>query len=169
MAWIEIGWIGKPHGLNGAFLLTGKASQDSPLDPGIAVRLHSKEGPDTEQTLLQANWMPKGWKIRLSGIDSPEHAKTLHGTRLFIETAELTASGEFFPSELLGFSAWDERGDKALGTFDGIESLPAGPDRWWFKTGSHSWSVPATEHFIQKVDKDNQRIWLANFDDLVTL
>jgi ribosomal 30S subunit maturation factor RimM len=169
MAWIEFGWIGKPHGLNGGFFVTGDTSPDAVLTSGIPVRFKSPSPEAETHELLQAQWMPKGWKLTLSGIESPEAAKKLKGTPLFIEMEPNEGDpNSFFPSELTGFAAIDSNG-KRLGALQGVERLPAGPDRWWFSGENDSWCVPATAHFITNVRKNDRVIELTNVDDILDL
>jgi 16S rRNA processing protein RimM len=169
MAWIEFGWIGKPHGLNGGFFVTGDTSPDAVLTSGIPVRFKSPSPEAETHELLQAQWMPKGWKLTLSGIESPEAAKKLKGTPLFIEMdTQESDPNSFFPSELTGFTAVDAHGKK-LGALEGVERLPAGPDRWWFSGEREPWCVPAIEHFIARVRKNERIIEVANVEEILDL
>lgn len=168
MTWVEIGWIGKPHGLRGDFLVTGDAMPENPPEPGDTLRLRFAEEGAEEHEVLQVRYMPKGWVLRIAGIDSPEAVKTMQRVPLFFHGGEV-AEDAFSPSDLQGFSAVDATTGALVGSFDGIEFLPAGPDRWWFKNETGTWSVPAIEQYIRKIDRAAKRIEISNSQEFTEL
>ena len=161
MPWTEIGKVGKPNGLKGAFTLVGATSTETQFTPGMSLKIG-----ENEYFLTEAAWMPKGWKITLDSISSPEQAEALRGLSVQIPSQE--NSDSFFPAELVGFKAFCA--GKCVGELTGIEPMPTGPDRWWFSAASgKTFSVPAIQNFIKKVDSENKTIELENIEELLDL
>lgn len=167
MAWIEIGWIGKSHGLDGGFFVTGNAMPDAPIEPGSILRLGTADS-SREQTLIEAKRLPKGWRLRLTGVESPEAVKPLQRTPLFLQVEIQEDESTFSPNELQGFVGVDDAGLE-VGSFSGVENLPAGPDRWWFLRNGETWSVPATTQYVRKVDRKRKQIYLTGVEELMGL
>lgn len=161
MSWTEIGKVGKPNGLKGAFILFGATSQETQFVPGMSLKIG-----ENEYFLAEAAWMPKGWKITLEAITSPEQAQSLRGLSVQIPSEQ--NSDSFYPADIVGFKALSS--GNCVGVLEGIETMPKGPDRWWFTTApGKSFCVPAIENFIKKVDPKNKTIELENAEEFIQL
>jgi 16S rRNA processing protein RimM len=117
---IQIGVVGKPHGVRGGFYLDG--SVDSPalvagleLFIGEAVfKLASRGGTDKRPLLM------------LEGIASKEAIAELRGEMVRAARGDLTplGDGEWFADDLIGLNVVDSAGN-VLGTVTRMNNLPS--------------------------------------------
>lgn len=117
--------------------------------------------------LIEANWMPKGWKITLGGVESIEAAENLRGTSVFLFREDIsTGDNEYLVQDLVGCEVWDRvRG--LVGVMDSVEPASLGSDRWWIKTPNGDLvPVPAVRRFIVSVDTAKKQIKIVDFDEL---
>ena len=117
---VEIGAIGKPHGIAGRVLV--RPATDAPdlrFAPGA--RLVTDEIPPRALEVVGAQPHGAGLIVRFSGIDDRNAAEALRGVRLTIAPDErrTLAAGEYWPDELTGCDALDLSG-RRLGTVAGV-------------------------------------------------
>ena len=131
--------------------------------------LYIGASPDTAvpYPVDEAAWMPRGWKLKLNGIDTIEQAQSLSSAEIFADRAALPATGEseYLVGDIVGFAAVDADSGEPLGSLVGIETIP-GADRWWFALGDDEIPVPALKRFIVKVDAATRTIHLRHLDEL---
>ncbi len=163
---IEIGVVSRTHGLKGAFMVrtpSGKVSSLATLQE-ICI-----EGEWI--AIESASWMPKGWLVKLVGIDTIEDAETLVGEDLFADVVDLPTPlpGQYYIHDLVGCAVFEESGEK-VGSFKGIEQTNESPDRgqvWWIvETEKGERLVPTHPHFIRSVDVEKKEICLKHWKDL---
>lgn len=158
---ISVGTIEKPHGFRGSFVVRTSADRESALSYLNQVYLSSEESP---LKVEEAAWMPKGWKLTLSGLTSDAQVKTLIGRPLLAKRSELheLPHGEFYVSDLEGCTAVDAETGEELGTFVGLEDAKPYA-QWWFRRGEKEFSIPSLKRFISAVDLPEKKIRLTNF------
>jgi 16S rRNA processing protein RimM len=169
---IEIGKISRLHGYGGAVVVFTSSGKESVLGDVDAVWIGTSPDKASSYLIHSASWMPKGWKIELSNVDSEEAAKALVGMRVFAERESLPSleENEFYVSDLLDLPAYDRDTDELIGRFIALEessserSIKA--SCWLFETKDGPLSVPAVAHFIHSVDLKQKKIWLHNLQDL---
>jgi len=118
--------------------------------------------------------MPKGWKLKLAGVESDQTVQALRGQSLFINRTDLpaTESNEYYLGDLVGCQVRDADTNEEIGCCAGVESTPVPgitdfQDRWLITlTSGETLAVPAVRRFIDKVDVDERVIWLRNLSDL---
>ena len=118
--------------------------------------------------ITEAAWMPRGWKIKLAGIETEEAATALARQHLYAERAALpaTAANEYYLAELVGAAVIEEATGIAVGTVSGVETT-AGGDRWWVATpDGGELALPATKRFIAEVDVAERRLSVRHLDEL---
>jgi 16S rRNA processing protein RimM len=172
---VEIAKVLRPHGFKGALVAKSDAGKDSALS--YLTTLYIGKSPDktTEHTVLESAWMPKGWKLELSGITTDLMAKNLRTFSIFAMREDLApvAENEFYVHDLLGASVVDAFSEKTCGTLTSIEpvsnqSPEISQDRWWIESQGNLFSIPATTRYIQKIDISQKTIWLKNLSDILS-
>lgn len=169
---IEIGKVSRLHGYSGAVVVFTPTGKESTLRELEKVWIGASPDNATAYTILSASWMPKGWKLELTDINSEEAAKSLVGSSVFAQRDSLPSldQNEFYLSDLLETTAYDWATQEVIGRFLSLEE--SSPDKdiktscWVFETRNGTLSVPAVMHFIHSVDLKRKRIWLHNLKDL---
>lgn len=120
----------------------------------------------TRYPILESAWMPRGWKLKLQGLETDLEVKELRGAAIYAERSALPPpeEGEYYVSDLVGLPVLDADSGEMVGTFAGVES--AGQDRWWVQGEGKMIPVPATKRYIRLVDIVSRKIWLQNLGDL---
>ncbi len=167
---ILIGAIVKTHGLVGAVVVRTDAGQESCLDYVSKVWLGRTESSALEHEVIDARWMPKGWKVTIANLATIEMAQAAVGQKVFVDRQSLdkTDEGEFYISDLAGLAAVSESGE-TLGRF--VHAEPSAhaslPDNWWFELRGKEIPVPSTKAFIKKVDLKGKQIILLRWEELL--
>lgn len=106
--YVEIGAIGRPHGVNGKVRVFLHYRDSNLLDH--IHHLYFKE-KDLFCVIDIVNAQPsrQSWIVELKGIISRSEAEQLTGKKIFVERQELPKlePGEFYVFELIGLEAWD--------------------------------------------------------------
>jgi 16S rRNA processing protein RimM len=115
---LEAGRVGRPHGLDGSFYVTGARSRLLTIGTRVTVAGRSAaivRRAGTEQRPI----------VRLEGIDDRFGAEALRGTSLTVASAQAPAlaEGEWWAHELEGLAVLD--GDNLLGTVARVIELPS--------------------------------------------
>jgi len=48
-----------------------------------------------------------------------------------------------------------------------VEVGTARQDRWWVKTKTREFAIPAVSEFVERVDVEGKKIWVKNFQELM--
>jgi len=115
---LEAGRVGRPHGLDGSFYVTGPRPRLLALGTSVSVAgrtvaIVRRAGTDRRPI------------VRLQGVDDRPAAEALRGQALSVEQREAPAlgEGEFWAHELEGLEVVD--GDRLLGTVRRLIELPS--------------------------------------------
>lgn len=172
---VEVAKVARPHGFKGAFVAKTDAGRESALSYLTTLFIGKSPESTTEHTVIESAWMPKGWKLELSGITSDEMAKSLRSCSIYALRDDLApvAENEFYVHDLLGASVVDSYSQKICGTLSSIE--PVAPDsseilqdRWWVESNGNFFSIPATTRYIHKIDVSQKTVWLKNLSDILS-
>lgn len=172
---VEIAKVLRPHGYKGALVAKTDSGKESALSYLTKIYIGKTSNNTTEHKILESAWMPKGWKLELSGITSDAMAKNLKTFSIFALREDLSpvAENEFYIHDLLGASVMDTCSQEKCGTLSSIE--PVSPqsneisqDRWWIESNGNFFSIPATTKYIQKIDISQKTIWLKNLSDILS-
>ena len=174
MRLVELGVIGKAHGYRGEFIAHTDSGRGSALEKASQLFVGNTADSALPYKVLSASWMPKGWKLKLAGIETEELVKSLRGNTLYLNRCDLppTDENEFYLGDLVGCLVRDLDSDSDLGRCVGVESTPqagmsAFQDRWLVECANgETLNVPAVRRFVAKVDVDLRVIWLRNLSDL---
>lgn len=164
---VEIGTITRNHGFRGAVVAVVPSGKTCALGRLLQVRIGNTELDAKLLTIEEAAWMPSGWKLKLSGIDTEEAAQELRGKKLFVPREELpeVLEGEYYLVDLVGSVGIDTLTNQPVGLFDGIEE--GAGNRWWrFVSQGRELLVPPNKRYLSKVDVAAKQIWLTALEEL---
>jgi len=118
MELVEIAKIIKPHGFKGALVAKTDAGKNSALSYLTTLYIGKTPSQTTEHKVLESAWMPKGWKLELSGITDDTMAKSLRAFSIYALRKDLSpvAENEFYVHDLLGACVVDTYSQQKCGT-----------------------------------------------------
>ncbi len=119
---LEVGRIGRAHGLRGEVSITLVSNRPERAAPGAI--LHAG---DRVLVIAAARQHQGKWLVKFEGVDDRGSAEALRGAILTAEPLTATAQlddGEFWVHELIGSPVVDTAGN-ALGRVVGVEANPA--------------------------------------------
>ena len=162
---IEIGVIGKPHGVRGGvniYLHNENSDVGSYLNK---LFLMSEEGHSKQHELEQLNPSPKGFVAFFKNVATRDEATLLKGLKLCVLRSDLPtlAPDEFYVSDLIGLRATD--GDKKLGEIVSCRQT-SDIEVVTVRSEEHQIEVPLVEDFVERIDFEAHQILLRNTDDL---
>jgi len=161
------GKIIRTHGNKGALVIKQDSFSKAKLkktEP-VFVDISPTPVPFFIEQVLQEN---NDWfTLTLDYITSPEQAAKYCGLNVFLERNHPTASKEFHPDDLTGFSVIDAKhGD--IGTISGILDMP---QQILFRIDHNGKEilVPANEDFIKKIDAKHKKVEIEAPEGLIEL
>ena len=124
--WVEVGVVGRPHGVKGELHILFHNPDTTLAAPGIELASRSKdkaevESAQTELIIQRVRETPKGWLIFFEGVGRREAAAALTNQRLFVRRDSLPdlEDGELYQTDLVGLIATSGDGE-VLGTIAGF-------------------------------------------------
>lgn len=118
---LEVGRIGRPHGVHGEVAVTFTSNRPERHQPGASLRAG-------DRTLVVAAARPHQgrWLLRFEGVDDRTAAEALRGVVLRAPalTGDVLDDGEYWVHELVGARVVTPDG-RALGTVTAVEANPA--------------------------------------------
>lgn len=117
---IQIGVVGKPHGVRGAFHLDGCVDAAA-LIPGFSLRIG-----DGEYTVAARGGMDARPLVTLAEVSGRDAIAELRGQAVTARRADLTPleEGEWYADDLVGLAVRDRDG-RTLGTVERLTNLPS--------------------------------------------
>lgn len=117
---IQIGVVGKPHGVRGGFYM------DGPVDPPALVAGLEVHIGDAVYTLASRGGTDKRPLLNLNEIGSKEAIAELRGEMVRAARSDLTplGEGEWFADDLIGLAVVDSAG-RALGEVTRMNNYPS--------------------------------------------
>jgi 16S rRNA processing protein RimM len=164
---VEIGVIGRPHGVKGAFRLFLHNPSSNILQKGKSVRIvFAKDGAHpSERRIAAVQRSGKHCVIALDGVDRRELAEQLTGARLHVLRSELPDldENEFYVEDLLGLEVWEN--EKRLGAIVGSRDQ-AGVEVLFVVEGEVEIEMPLIDDFIVHIDLAGRRLEVRDTGDL---
>ena len=116
---LELGRVGRPHGVRGEVVVTLHTDRPERTTPGAV--LHAGD-----RTLVVASARPHQgrWLVRFEGITDRNGAAELRGATLVGEPLDDPGEGRIWVNELVGDEVHDVHGN-ALGRVTAVEANPA--------------------------------------------
>jgi len=149
---LQVGRVGRPHGLDGSFYVTGPRPRL--LTVGASVSVAGQTAAITRRAGTEQRPI-----VRLEGVEDRPAAEALRGQTLTISLREapVLAEGEWWAHELEGLRVVD--GDRTIGTvlrlieLPSCEALEVGGDQ-----GEEPLLVPMVKDAIRRVELAEGRI-----------
>ena len=148
---VEIGRVGRPHGLDGSFYVAGP--EDDALTVGRRVQIAGAPAEIERRAGTAAKPI-----VRLSGCASRDAAEALRGTPLLVERSELPAlsEGEFWADDLLECAVWD--GEIPVGTVSRMFGLPSCEVLEVRRAAADPLLVPLVSDAVRSIDLEARRV-----------
>jgi 16S rRNA processing protein RimM len=115
---LEVGRVGRAHGLKGEVAVTLTSDRRERLDPGSVLY-----GADRELVVASARQHSGRWVVRFEGVDDRSAAEALRNLVLTADPLD-ASEGELWVHELVGAEVRDAAGF-ALGVVVAVEANPA--------------------------------------------
>ena len=143
---VQVGRVGKPHGLDGSFVVEQASEDPERFEPGALLRAGGEQVRVEERK-------HSGGRLVIR-LDRP----VPRGTRLEVPRADLPMAGpgEFYVFQLVGLEV-EEEGGRMLGVVTGVVPGPAN-DALELDTAI---LLPLVEACVREVDLDARRILVA--------
>lgn len=172
MQLVTIGRISRLHGYQGAIVVTTPSGKESSLNFLKQIWVGQDQSSAQTYHIRSTSWMPKGWKLELTEIETEELARSLIGQTVFANRSDLPPldKNEYYLSDLEGMTVmnWDTK--EVIGQWAALQESAAKQNitasYWLIKTPQGELSVPAVAHFVHQVDPEKRIIWLKNLTEL---
>lgn len=166
---VYCGKLGKTFGVKGELVVYWN-NDVPPLSSGEEIYLQEKENYKA-LTVIRSNVKPNKCTIALQGVSTPEDAKKLTNSKLYLPENLLPEldEDEYYSYQLLGMTVLNEEGKKVgtltnifnTGSNDIYEVLPDGA-----KAGAEH-LIPAVKEVILKVDKEKNEMIIHELPGLI--
>jgi 16S rRNA processing protein RimM len=118
---LEIGRIGKAHGLRGEVVIEAISNRDERFLPGSVLYLADAA---TGTAIATSRRHQNRWLVRFEGVEDRNAAEALRGVMLTGDALESLPENEEWVHEMIGASVTDRAGTD-LGTVVAVEANPA--------------------------------------------
>jgi len=148
---LEVGRVGRPHGLDGSFHVTRPRGELLPAGAAVTVAGARREivrRAGTDQRPI----------VRLEGCETREAAEALRGEALLVALSEAPALGEdeWWPQELEGCRVRD--GDRVVGVVVGVRALPSCEALEVTREDGGELLIPLVRDAVRAVDVERREI-----------
>jgi len=164
--WVDIGEIGKTHGLRGEVSLHLFCDDPDQFRPKSEVFLLYR-GKRSPLVIASIRKMAKKLVVRFEGYDQIDDIKPLVGSTLQVKAEALPALGEDenYHFELIGLKVYQANGEY-LGILREILST-AGNDVYCVRHQGRETLIPAIKDVIESVDLATGRMTLKDMEGLI--
>lgn len=166
---IEIGLVGRPHGLRGEVGVDFWA--DSPDLLRGTLWLRPGRGAPRPHTVAAVRRHQGRPLVLFEGIADRSAAETLRGMHVLVPKDRLPEPGEdeVYLHELLGLRVLLNDTGTVLGTLDDVQ-MPGGQEVWSIRTADgKEVLLPAVEEFVASIDLDTREVRITPPPGLVEL
>ncbi|MCD6462573.1 MAG: 16S rRNA processing protein RimM [Thermotogae bacterium] len=111
---VRIGKIVRPHGVHGEVKVLSLSSATRLFKAGYSVVIaDEKEEKAFTVVIKSVRPVPRGFLLKIEGIETPELARKVSGMYIYVKKDELPklSEGEFYYYQLIGGTVVDERGE----------------------------------------------------------
>lgn len=161
--YIAIATVGRPVGLEGwcRIYTFGGTLEKVKFPFETLAGMKSQKIP---VTLKEFHRDSKGYRGLFEGYESREDVYTLKNCQLFIEQDKLktTEENEFYHFELEGMSVFCNKRKEFIGKVINVYNYPTVDALEVKKTDGHIVIIPMTEDVVEKIDKDNRKIFICD-------
>jgi 16S rRNA processing protein RimM len=164
--WIDVGAIGKPHGLKGEVVVHYTGDTPARFEAGARVSLFL-HGERQTLVVAQTRPMPKKFVVRFEGCARIEDVEPWRGGRLQVLAGELPVleAGSNYHFELIGLEVMDA-GGRRLGRLS--EILSTGSNDVYIVRGTdREYLIPAIRDAIEAVDLEAGTMILKDLKGMI--
>jgi 16S rRNA processing protein RimM len=163
---VEIGVVGRPHGVRGALHVFLHNPASGLLDEVESVALAAAGSESAvAYRVVDARRAGNGRVLFLEGVERRDQAEALNGARVLVDRSALPppAEGEYYVADLIGLEV--RAGGAAIGTVvasraqGGVEVLSV-------RGATHDVEIPFVADFVVAIDLEAARIEVRDVDDL---
>ena len=153
---VLIGKIVGAHGLEGTSKIQSYAESLEIFKSGTILLVSSPEGNENRYEIDWVKSHSRGALLALKEVTDREQAKSLIGSELYIEKAELPKleAGTYYWFDLIGVNVYTSD-DRYLGRLDSIIETGAN-DVYVVRDGDKEILVPAIESVVQSIDIESK-------------
>ena len=164
--WVDVGRIGKPHGLKGEVVVHYFGDAPDRFAAGSEVSLFQK-GQRRTLTVATTRPMPKKFVVRFEGFARIEDIESLRGGLLQVKAGDLPAleADSNYHFELIGLAVLDV-GGTCLGRLEEILST-GGNDVYIVRGDGREYLIPAIQDAILSVDIEAGTMTLKDLKGLI--
>ncbi len=164
--WVDVGEIGKTHGLRGEVTIHLFCDDPDQFAPGAEVFLHYR-GKRSPLKIAQARSMAKKYVVQFEGYTQIEDIKALVGETLQVKAETLPTLGndENYHYQLIGLKVYLASGEY-LGVLKEILTT-AGNDVYCVRQGGRETLIPAIKDAIAGIDLDSGQVTLKDMEGLI--
>jgi 16S rRNA processing protein RimM len=144
---IQIGVVGKPHGVRGGFFLNGSVDSDA-LRPGLGLLLGERAF-----VVVSVGGTEKRPILSLEGLGDRDAVAALRESPVFAARGDLTplGEGEWFAEDLVGLDVFDGEGGR-VGTVSRLVNLPSVDALEVAREGSDDLLLPMLRQAIVSIE-----------------
>lgn len=121
---LELGVLGRPHGVRGALHMRLHNPDSDAFDTLKRLLIETERGGREELRIASVEARPKSWVLTFQGVATREQAEVLTGRRVFALRSELPAlaEGEYYLMDLIGCRVY--LGAEEIGRVSGVRGDP---------------------------------------------
>ena len=158
---LEIGVVGRPHGVRGAFRLWLHNDESELADGLESLRLESPDGAVRETLGLRSlrDGPRSALVAEVEGVDSRDAAAARCGWKILIDKAALPDPGEdeFYYYEVPGFSVVTEQTGRSVGTVIRVTETSVDVLVVRLESGGEL-MIPVVSDFVAEIDRAGRRV-----------
>lgn len=161
---MNVGTVGKPHGLGGTVVVHPESDHPDRFSPGS--RFVTAAG--RELRVQSAQRINDILLVSFAEIADRTYAEELRGEILTIDAADRRSlePGEYWPDQLVGLDARDPSG-AALGTVEAVDDSTAQP-RLLIRTSGGQVQVPLVDDLVPEIEIESGYLVVVPIDGLFT-
>jgi len=162
MEYLECGRVVNTHGVRGELKLEPWCDGDSFFSMVDTLYLDG-----TEYRILGHRPHKSFVLLRLSGVCDMDQAEALKGkVASVLRSSVRLPEKRAFLQDIYGFSVYDRRTGKAIGTLSEVRNLPNGTI-YVIRGGAREILIPGADAFIKSVDREKQQIDVQTIEGML--
>ena len=163
---LEVGRVSKAHGITGELRIVPHWESSDALDQVEEIWL-TINGKRTPYALERARAVPKGYLVKLRGVDDRNAAEALQGATVSVARSALSPlePGEYYLVDLIGAKVLGPEGE--IGEVTGITSHPTVDVIVVRLADGTSVEQPLSEPWLSSVDVSAGQVILSSLDGLM--
>ncbi len=167
MELVTVGFILRPHGVEGELKVRFASEDRRELDPDTLIGVSVSGKKPWFAKVESVRPCQKEQLVKLAGIDTKEQALELSGGELVThpENLQELPPGEYYHYQLIGMDVFDEDG-RRLGTLEEVISTGSN-DVYVVRSGGKEILLPAIDEVIRQVDPPKKRMVVRMLEGLV--